>query len=38
MKMNNPIRATQAGQVTKIMVGVGKQVQHGETLMVVTEA
>lgn len=38
MKMNNPIRATQAGQVSKILVGIGQQVQHGESLMVVVEA
>ena len=38
MKMNNPIRSTQAGQVTKILVSVGQRVQHGAPLMVIAEA
>ena len=33
MKMNNPIRATQAGTVTQIFIHVGEQVQHGAPLM-----
>ena len=37
MKMNNPIRSTQVGQVTKILVGVGQRVQHGAPLMVIAE-
>jgi biotin carboxyl carrier protein len=35
MKMNNPIRATQAGMVKEILVSVGEQVQHGIPLMVI---
>ena len=38
MKMNNPIRSTQAGKVTKILVSVGQQVQHSALLMVIAEA
>jgi biotin carboxyl carrier protein len=38
MKMNNPIRATQAGVVEEILVAVGEQVQHGAPLMVIAEA
>ena len=38
MKMNNPIRSTQVGQVTKILVSVGQRVQHGAPLMVIAEA
>ena len=38
MKMNNPIRSTQAGQVTKILVSVGQRVQHAAPLMVIAEA
>ena len=38
MKMNNPIRSTQAGKVTKILVSVGQQVQHSASLMVIAEA
>jgi len=38
MKMNNPIRSTQAGQVTRILVSVGQRVQHGAPLMVIAEA
>ena len=37
MKMNNPIRATQAGLVKEILVSVGQQVQHGNPLLVMTE-
>lgn len=35
MKMNNPIRATQAGIVKEILVGAGEQVQHGMPLMII---
>jgi glutaconyl-CoA/methylmalonyl-CoA decarboxylase subunit gamma len=35
MKMNNPIRATQAGVVKEILVGAGEQVQHGMPLMII---
>ncbi|MCJ7550200.1 MAG: acetyl-CoA carboxylase biotin carboxyl carrier protein subunit [Anaerolineae bacterium] len=38
MKMNNPIRSTQAGQVTKILVSVGQRVQYGAPLMVIAGA
>ncbi len=38
MKMNNPIRSTQVGQVTKILVSVGQRVQHGAPLMVIAGA
>ena len=33
MKMNNPIRATQAGTVTQIFIRIGEQVPHGAPLM-----
>lgn len=35
MKMNNPIRANQAGVIRKIFVTVGQQVQHGAPLMAI---
>jgi len=38
MKMNNPIRSTQVGQVTKILVSVGQRVQHGAPLVVIAGA
>jgi glutaconyl-CoA/methylmalonyl-CoA decarboxylase subunit gamma len=38
MKMNNPIRATQAGVVQEILVSVGQQVQHSHPLLVMGEA
>jgi glutaconyl-CoA/methylmalonyl-CoA decarboxylase subunit gamma len=38
MKMNNPIRATQAGVVKEVLVSVGQQVQHNHPLLVMTEA
>lgn len=37
MKMNNPIRATQAGVVKEVLVSVGQQVQHNHPLLVMTE-
>lgn len=33
MKMNNPIRSTVSGKITKIFVSIGQQVQHGVPLM-----
>lgn len=33
MKMNNPIRATQAGVVKEIYIQVGQKVQHGDPLL-----
>lgn len=33
MKMNNPIRATQAGKVSQIHVRIGEQVAHGAPLL-----
>jgi biotin carboxyl carrier protein len=33
MKMNNPIRATQAGTVSEIHVRIGEQVMHGAPLV-----
>ena len=38
MKMNNPIRSTRSGVVTKVLVSVGQQVQHGNPLMLIAEA
>jgi len=35
MKMNNPIRANQAGVIRKIFVTIGQQVQHGAPLMAI---
>lgn len=35
MKMNNPIRATQAGTVEKVLVRIGEQIQHGTTLVII---
>ena len=35
MKMNNPIQATHAGTVRRIMISVGQQVQHDAPLMLV---
>ncbi len=35
MKMNNPIRSTVSGKVTKIFVSIGQQVQHGVPLMTI---
>lgn len=35
MKMNNPIQATYAGTVRKIMISLGQQVQHDAPLMIV---
>jgi biotin carboxyl carrier protein len=35
MKMNNPIRANQAGVIRKIFVIVGQQVQHGVPLVAI---
>jgi biotin carboxyl carrier protein len=35
MKMNNPIQATQAGTVRRIMISLGQQVQHDAPLMLV---
>ena len=35
MKMNNPIQATHAGTVHRIMISVGQQVQHDAPLMLV---
>jgi len=35
MKMNNPIRATQAGTVTEIHIYIGQQVQHDELLLTI---
>ena len=35
MKMNNPIQATHAGTVRRIMISVGQQVQHDAPLMIV---
>ena len=35
MKMNNPIRANQAGVIRKIFVTVGQQVQHGVPLVAI---
>ena len=37
MKMNNPIRSTVSGTVTKIYITVGQQVQHGVPLMNIEE-
>ncbi len=33
MKMNNPIRATQAGAVKDIHIRIGQKVQHGDPLL-----
>lgn len=38
MKMNNPIRATQAGKVVRVPICVGQQVQHGAPLMEIAGA
>ena len=38
MKMNNPIRATQSGEITEVLISVGQQVQYGDPLMVIAEA
>jgi len=35
MKMNNPIRATQAGTVTEIHIHIGQQVQHDDRLLTI---
>ena len=35
MKMNNPIQATHAGTVRRILISMGQQVQHNAPLMVV---
>ena len=35
MKMNNPIQATHAGTVRRIMISLGQQVQHDAPLMIV---
>lgn len=37
MKMNNPIRSTVSGSVTKIYISIGQQVQHGVPLMTIEE-
>ena len=37
MKMNNPIRSTVSGTVTKIFVAIGQQVQHGVPIMTIKE-
>lgn len=37
MKMNNPIRSTTSGIVTKIFISIGQQVQHGVPLMTIKE-
>ena len=33
MKMNNPIRATQAGTVKEVHIRIGQKVQHGDPLL-----
>ena len=35
MKMNNPIQATHAGTVRRILISMGQQVQHNAPLMIV---
>ena len=35
MKMNNPIRATQAGIVRQIAISVGQQIQHNFVMMMI---
>ena len=38
MKMEHPVRATEAGVVSEVLVGEGDQVEAGALLLVVEEA
>jgi len=37
MKMNNPIRSTQAGVVDQVMIAVGDHVNHGQPLLILRQ-